>query len=292
MSNKEQVASVSQCMVTKEKSQTISMDKRLFVRIPKEHEWRKISPAGLCETKPVHSGFALSPCKNEAREAILTAANGLFMTGARLDQATNWIRVIIPIVTTSIRKEHREIEVSSSMLIEEVERVCSIRPTHVKLYGRNKAEAPHRTWMAFFSKLPRKGFRVFDESGIAQQFKKQKPLEFCIRFNGLILKRTAPGHRRMEIVALPTTPKNSAWLLPSTEIVEARIALTQIKTYRQAGEREYQAVILAKAAEESAAPVDKLNSDLASSQISEVDVDIDNIPASSVENSTGGALRL
>lgn len=65
-----------------------------------------------------------------------------------------------------------------------------------------------------------------------------------------------------------------------------------MKTYRQAGEREYQAILRAKAAEESVAPVDNLNADLPSSQISDVDVDIDNIPASSVGNSTGDALRL
>ncbi|KHJ30752.1 putative eka-like protein [Erysiphe necator] len=66
----------------------------------------------------------------------------------------------------------------------------------------------------------------------------------------------------------------------------------QMKTYRQAGEREYQAILRAKAAEESAAPVDNLNADLANRQVSEVDVNIDNIPATSVENLTGGAMRL
>ncbi|KHJ30753.1 putative eka-like protein [Erysiphe necator] len=127
------------------------------------------------DIKPVQSGFALSPCNNEAREAILTTGNSLFMTGAKVEHATNWTPVIIPTVPTSIRKEHGEVEVSSSMPTEEVERVCSIRPAHVKLYGRNKAEAPHRTWMAYFSKSSCAGFRVFDESGIARQFKKQKP---------------------------------------------------------------------------------------------------------------------
>lgn len=300
------------------------MDNRLFVRIPVEHEWRKLSPAGLREVivkklsispsligkiKPVHSGFALSPCNNEAREAILAAANGLFMTGARLDQATNWIPVIIPTVPMSIRKEHAEVEVSSSMLIEEVERVCSIRPAHVKLYGGIKAEAPHRTWMAFFTKLPRAGFRVFDESGIARQFKKQKPLEFCKRCNGHHPEKNcsrAPScgncgstNHTEDLCRAATKCRNCGGPHRS----DSRRCLArptrsgaptkeQMKTYRQAGEREYQAILRAKAAEESVAPVEKLNADLPSSQISDVDVDIDNIPASSVENSTGDALRL
>ncbi|KHJ32266.1 putative eka-like protein [Erysiphe necator] len=63
-------------------------DKRLFVRLPVDHEWRKLSPAGIREVivkklsisptligkiKPVHSGFALSPCSSEAWENILKA---------------------------------------------------------------------------------------------------------------------------------------------------------------------------------------------------------------------------
>ncbi|KHJ30482.1 putative eka-like protein [Erysiphe necator] len=57
-------------------------DKRLFIRIPLEHEWRKLSPSGIREVivnklaispslfgkiKPFKSGFALSPCSTEAR---------------------------------------------------------------------------------------------------------------------------------------------------------------------------------------------------------------------------------
>lgn len=54
-------------------------DKRLFVGIPVDREWRKLSPTGIREVivkklsispsligkiKPVHSGFALSPCSS------------------------------------------------------------------------------------------------------------------------------------------------------------------------------------------------------------------------------------
>ncbi|KHJ31587.1 putative eka-like protein [Erysiphe necator] len=98
---------------------TAPTDQRLFVRIPQEHEWRKLSPAGIREIivpklsispsligkiKPVHSGFALSPCSTEARQAIWDAGNGLFLSGAKLEPATNWIPVIIPTVPSSIRK--------------------------------------------------------------------------------------------------------------------------------------------------------------------------------------------
>ncbi|KAI0992495.1 hypothetical protein K3495_g15690, partial [Podosphaera aphanis] len=59
-------------------------DRRLFLRLPPEHEWRKLSPAGIRDIvvkkmaispayirqiKPVRSGFALSPSNPNAREA-------------------------------------------------------------------------------------------------------------------------------------------------------------------------------------------------------------------------------
>ena len=65
-----------------------------------------------------------------------------------------------------------------------------------------------------------------------------------------------------------------------------------MKTYRQAGEREYQAVLRSKAAEEAAASAENSKFNLANSQSSEVDIEIDNIPASPVVNSTGDAMRL
>ncbi|POS85077.1 hypothetical protein EPUL_003412 [Erysiphe pulchra] len=225
-----------------------------------------ISPSLIGKTKPAHSGFALSPCNNEAREAILTAVNGLFMIGARLDQATNWIPVIIPTVPTSIRKEHGEVEVSSSMLIEEVEQVFSIRSAHVNLYGRNKAKAPHRTWMAFFSKSPRAGFRVFDESGITRQFKKQKPLEFCKRCNGHHAEKNCSREpscgncgstNHSKELCMATTKCRNCGGPHRSDIRRCLVRPTrsgaptkeQIKTYRQAGERHYQAILRAKATE-------------------------------------------
>ncbi|POS82947.1 hypothetical protein EPUL_005522, partial [Erysiphe pulchra] len=150
---------------------TATTNRRLFVRLPQEYEWRKLSPAGIREVmyRSTRDNF--------------NARNGLFLSGAKLEAATNWIPVIVPTVTSTIRKEQGEVFVSKSMLIDEIEQVCSIRPVHVKLYGGNKAEALPRTWMAYFPRAPRAKFRVFDESGIARQFKKQQPLEFCKRCN-------------------------------------------------------------------------------------------------------------
>ncbi|POS82614.1 hypothetical protein EPUL_004433, partial [Erysiphe pulchra] len=258
----------------KEKSMTTSPDKRLFVRLPQDHEWRKLSPAGIREIlvqklsisptligkiKPVSSGFALSPSSNEAREQILKAENGLFLSGAKLEPATNWVPVIIPTVPSFICKLQGKIEVSKEMLADEIERVCSIRPALLKLYGRNNPEAPHRTWMALFSKAPRPGFRVFDESGIGRPFKKQQTLEFCKRCNGHHATKNcsrAPScgncgstnHVEDNCMAAtkcrncggPHRSESRRCLARPTRL--GAPSKEQMKIYRQAGEREYQAI--------------------------------------------------
>ncbi|POS84019.1 hypothetical protein EPUL_004204 [Erysiphe pulchra] len=56
-------------------------------------------------------------------------------------------------------------------------------------------------------------------------------------------------------------------------------------------QKEYDAVLCAKAAEESTASV-QLNLNLTSSQVSEIDANIHGSPASSVVNSTGDAMRI
>ncbi|KHJ31232.1 putative eka-like protein [Erysiphe necator] len=321
LNNNAQAASwkATQSLSSKHKPTKAALtDKRLFVRLPLEHEWRKLSPSGIREVivnklaispsllgkiKPVKSGFALSPCSTEARENILNAGNGLFLTGAKLEPATNWIPVILPTVPSSIRKVQGQMEVSSAMLIEEVERVTSILPAHVKLFGRNKAETPHRTWMAYFSKAPRTGFRVFDESGIARPFKKQQPIEFCKRCNGHHPTKncsSAPScgncgstNHSEELCMAATKCRNCGGphRSDSRRCLARPIRLgaptkEQMKTFRQVGEREYQAVLRAKAAEESANSAENINIDLTCSQDPEVDGDIDNIPATHIENST------
>ncbi|POS82309.1 hypothetical protein EPUL_006571 [Erysiphe pulchra] len=96
-----------------------SLDKRLFVFLSQDHEWRKLSPAGIREIivqklaispslfgkiKPVNSGFALSPCSSKAWETIFNTGNGRFYAGAKLEVATNWIPMIIPTVPRSLLK--------------------------------------------------------------------------------------------------------------------------------------------------------------------------------------------
>lgn len=226
-----------------------------------------------------------------------------------MESATNWVSVIIPTVPASIRKEQGDMEVNSSMLADEVERVCSVRPVQLKLYGRNKTEAPHRTWMVFFSKAPRVGFRVFDESGIARPFKKQQPLEFCKRCNGH--HPTKNCSRAPSCGNCGSTNHSENTCMAATKCrncggphrSDSRRCLArptrlgaptkeQLKTYRQAGEREYQAVLRARAAEENATASENINIEITSSQCAELTTNFENSQASPVVQSTGDALRL
>lgn len=269
-------------------------DRRLFIRLPQEHEWRKLSPAGIRgsivrkfsispalirKIKPVCSGFALSLCSTEAREAILNAGNGLFLSGAKLELATNWASVPIPTVPSLIRKDHGEVKISGSLLSDEIKWVCSMQPLYVKLYGRNKPEALHRTWMAFFLKAPHICVKIFDESGIARSFKKQNQLEFCKHCNGhhpdKICSRALfcsyCGSRNHATDACKVATKCCNFGVPYFS--DSQRCLTrhnrsgaptkeQIKICRQAGKREFQAVLRARAAEEIAATVKSMNIDL------------------------------
>ncbi|KHJ35059.1 putative eka-like protein [Erysiphe necator] len=228
---------------------------------------------------------------------------------AKSEEATNWATVLKPTVPAFIRKEHGEVKVINSILVDEVDRVCSVCPAHLKLYGGNKTEAPHTSCMAFFPKAPYGRFSVFDESGIARPFKKQQPLKLCKRCN---------GHNSIKICCRAPSYGNDGSTIHTEDLCmaatkcrncggshrsDSRRCLArptspgaptkeQLKNYRQAGEREFQAVLQAKAAEELAASDKTNNTELTCSQASEVDNDIDNIPASSVDLPTVDAMRI
>lgn len=274
---------------SKKETSSNTQDQRLFIRLTSNHEWRKLSPAGVREVivkllsispasigtiKPVRSGFALTPRDNTTRQELLRAGIRLVSSDAKLEAATNWIPVMVPTVPVSIQTVDGRVEITKEILADEIERVSSVRPATLKLYGRNLPNAPHRTWMAYFSKAPRPGFRVFDESGRMRKFKTQQRLDFCKRCNGhhspkncsrapscgncgstmhpedlcmaLTKCKNCGGPHRSDSHKCLARPTRSG--LPTKE---------QLKIFRQAGDREFQAVARAKAAEERAAAVEE-----------------------------------
>lgn len=98
--------------------------------------------------KPAHSSFVLSPYSSEAHKEILKAGNGLYLSRAELETAPNWVLVLVLTVPVSVKMEQGLVEVIKSMLSDDIKRVYSVRPAHLKLYVGIKSEAPHKTWLA------------------------------------------------------------------------------------------------------------------------------------------------
>lgn len=98
-------------------------------------------------------------------------------------QSSDWTLIFVLTILSSIRTVESCIEITKSMLTDEIERASSKRLDFVKIYATSKPEAPHRTWIAFFSEIYRGGSRVFDESGVAKIFKKKLPIGFRKRCN-------------------------------------------------------------------------------------------------------------
>lgn len=163
----------------------------------------------------------------------------------------------------------------------------------------NNPEAPHCTWLALFTKAPRPGFRVFEQSGLVRPFKKQRHLDFCKQCNrhhsakycsrapscgncGSIMHcqescraptkcRNCGGPHRSDSHRCLARPTRAG--PPSKE---------QLKVYRQAGEREYQAFARARAAEERATAVTDQTPD----------IEADNTPTPPDEDLSGDQMRL
>ena len=161
--------------------------------------------------------------------------------------------------------------------------------------------------MALFSKAPRAGFRVFDESGLGRPYKKRLTQEFCKRCNGHHPERNCSSasscgncgskmHTQDACMA-PTKCRNCGGPYRS----DSRLCLArptrsgvptkeQLKTYRQAGEREFQALARAREAEQKATTVENIVSP--TTEISSTDQVVSEPQAAPVEVSTGDAMRL
>ncbi|KHJ31149.1 putative eka-like protein [Erysiphe necator] len=148
--------------------------------------------------------------------------------------------------------------------------------------------------MAFFSKASHCGFRVFGESGIARPFKKQQPLEFykrCNRHHPAKNCSRAPScgncgsknHATDNCLAATKCrncggPHRSDSRKCLVRPTRSRAPIKeQMRIYRQAGDREYKAVLRARATEENAVSIEKMNAELTSSQLQENTKTTDNI---------------
>ncbi|POS82478.1 hypothetical protein EPUL_005514, partial [Erysiphe pulchra] len=188
VSNKTQAApvtKVSQRQSAKEKPASSGSEERIFVRLPQDHEWRYFSPAEIRELVGPNWNQLQTGCQSSYRQYHHPSARS---------------------------KEQVELEVNSSILADEVEQVCFVRPAHLKLHGRNNAKAPDRTWM---TNLESPGLM---KSNILSSFVND--------VTAIILRKTASEHHLMETVALQTTQKTYVWPQLNAEIAGDHIART------------------------------------------------------------------
>lgn len=137
-----------------------------------------ISPALVGKIKPVvYSGFALSNCSTETQKKILNLGEELFLLSAKLESTTYWAPILI-LTVPYICLEQGKIEISNSILANQNERVCSMRPARLRLYLWYNSRTPLIAWMVHSPKALRNGFWVFDESRVARPFKYKQILFF------------------------------------------------------------------------------------------------------------------
>lgn len=99
---------------------------------------------------------------------------------------------------------------TKQMLANEIGRVSSVKLELVRLYGRNKVEAPHRLWIALFTKATWLGFRIFDQSGLGRIYKKKQPLNSVSVAIDMTRQNITIEHYPVETMPRQTTRKRFA----------------------------------------------------------------------------------
>ena len=188
-------------------------DKRLFLRIGRDHLWRQLSPvtikkivterAGVAPSAiiaitQVRSGLAIECASDALRETILRVGPSFQKEDMAIEPASNWTSVIIPHVPLYIRTMDGRLEVTNEMVKSECQAVCGVtpiqvRPNYVKL-GQYST-----SWIIHFKQVPANlKFRLFDESGPAMKFSRKRPIEQCQRCWGYHSTRTCVKGQRCE----------------------------------------------------------------------------------------------
>lgn len=171
-------------------------DKRLFLRIGQEHQWRKLSPvtikkmvterAGVAPSAiiamtQVRSGLAMECASDALRETILRVGPSFNKEDITIEPASDWTSVIVPHVPLYIRTMSGRIEVTRDMVMAECQANCGVTPVQVRP-NYVKIGQYSTSWIVHFKQVPANlKFRLFDESGPALPFSRRRPIEQCQR---------------------------------------------------------------------------------------------------------------
>lgn len=192
----------------------IKDDKRLFLRMGRDHEWRLLSPvtikklvterAGVAPSAiiamtQVRSGLAIECTSDALRETILRVGPSFQKENIIIEPASDWTSVIVPHVPIYIRTMGGRIEVTKDMIMAECQAVCGVTPIQVRP-NYVKIGQYSTSWIIHFKQVPANlKFRLFDESGPAIPFSRRRPIEQCQRCWGYHSTRTCVKGLRCEI---------------------------------------------------------------------------------------------
>ncbi|RKF66832.1 putative eka-like protein [Golovinomyces cichoracearum] len=158
--------------------------KRLFIHLPKYHEWRllalsgireavsshlKCSPADINHIRRTATSFALTAKDKSTRFRLLDGCVTLLVQNFRLEPASDLVTYHISTVPVAITSAKKKVLVTNSMLEAEIKRDTHSSLTSIRTHGKTKLGAPSQSWLAHFPRIqaPRPCFRFFDESGVA-----------------------------------------------------------------------------------------------------------------------------
>ncbi|CCU80163.1 EKA-like protein [Blumeria hordei DH14] len=212
------------------KSQKAKVDKRLFLRLEKEHPWLK--------------------------ERLLEAAPRFSEFNAELEEASNLVAFRIPNFPVTIKTIDGIMTVDAGRISLEIYRKTHRFPLQMRPHGICRPGAPYRNWKALFTRdhAPRLGFRILDEAGAATIYKPRPQIEqckCCLGFHAtraLTKYRHCRGPHRSDSMIFQARPKKSG---PVTKEQLAWIhhieqgEFTKVARARAAAKRAEEAIIAA-----------------------------------------------
>ena len=155
----------------------------------------------------------------------------------------------------------------TEMVADEITRTTKAVPVRVRPHGKGRVGAPYQTWIAHFERasIPRPGFRLFDDSGIAARYTPKQAIsqcKRCLQFHGTRGCSRAPAcwnctstmhssaeckaHTKCRNCGGPHRSDSRDCLARPTKSGSA--SKENLETIRQASQREFTAVVRAKSA--------------------------------------------
>ncbi|CCU76569.1 EKA-like protein [Blumeria hordei DH14] len=172
--------------------------KRLFLCLEKDHPWRKLSTSSvrtkleykfsyfnqeITSRHRVRTGFALLEKNEKTRQETLDGSSKLASKNVELEASSDLVALQAPNVPLSIVTLSSPKAVDARWLSVKIHSTTGAIPIQVRPHGICRPGAPYQNWHALFTRdcAPRAGFRLSNDSGMANIHKPRRPSEQCKR---------------------------------------------------------------------------------------------------------------